>query len=410
MTSNGYLTSQWLLNRVTQHQQRLGSRSPNSIPSSPTSIHSSSSAIFEQDIEPIVPPSPPFLQNPPRIPRAKGTEQPEHSIPSVLDSAASILATIDDSNEPSIAIVAPASTSPVRFESILTRSPNSGFASPIGSFHSQSPSPPGLHVAIGPGVAASIPLLNIPPISMSAASSPSHSATSSPSLSTRQVTNGVPNAVTVNPPPPAIVTPTSASQQFVMDSVASVESDESSSPMTETACEHRTANPHQPPQPTTSSPHSFTTSALATTLSHPPSPTHGPTKRLSFMSYSDLLSSTPASTIPLSSLTSSASSMEPPPHIPSVSGLALASAAQAHHGGGQGHTSSSTATSLRGFAMSGITHTGKRDSIVMLDDVGGEWEREGLGRGLEERLEALIITLSPQLPPHVPQQVVVTKT
>ena len=25
------------------------------------------------------------------------------------------------------------------------------------------------------------------------------------------------------------------------------------------------------------------------------------------------------------------------------------------------------------------------------DDVGGEWEREGLGRGLEERLEALMV-------------------
>ncbi|KXN84628.1 hypothetical protein AN958_12260 [Leucoagaricus sp. SymC.cos] len=457
MTSNGHLTSQRSPNRVTQHQQRLGSRSPNSIPSSPTSVHSSSSAIFERDIEPIVPPSPPFPQNPHRIPRAKGTEQLEHSVPSVLDSAASILATIDDSNEPNIAIVAPASTSPVGFESILARSPNSGFTSPIGSFRSRSPSPLGLRVATGPGVAASIPLLNIPPISTSqtqavpvpgvpaAASSPSHSAaSSSPPLSTRQITNGVPNAVSVNPPPPAIVTPTSASEQFVMDSVASTESDESSSPTTETACEHPTTNvqptaesgphqsvsstmpiptptsasvsgptsiqqqqPHQPPQPMMSSPH---TSAVATTLSHPPSPTHGPTKRLSFMSYSDLLSSTPASTLPLSSLTSSASSMEPPPHIPSVSGLALANAAQAHHGGGQGHTSSSTATSLRGFAMGGITHTGKRDSIVMLDDVGGEWEREGLGRGLEERLEALINTPSPQLPPHIPQQVVVPRT
>ena len=39
----------------------------------------------------------------------------------------------------------------------------------------------------------------------------------------------------------------------------------------------------------------------------------------------------------------------------------------------------------------GITHPGKRDSIAMLDNVGGEWEKEGLGRGLEERLDALII-------------------
>ncbi|KDR77803.1 hypothetical protein GALMADRAFT_245905 [Galerina marginata CBS 339.88] len=38
---------------------RLGSRSPTSTPSSPTSIHSSSSAIFERDVEPLSPPSPP---------------------------------------------------------------------------------------------------------------------------------------------------------------------------------------------------------------------------------------------------------------------------------------------------------------------------------------------------------------
>lgn len=109
--------------------------------------------------------------------------------------------------------------------------------------------------------------------------------------------------------------------------------------------------------------------------------------------------------------------MEPPPHIPSVSGLNLANAAQAHAqqtGGGvihsgpgssaKGGMTSSAATSLRGFVMGpmgGITHAGKRDSIAMLDDVGGEWEREGLGRGLEERLEALI---------SLPQPMIVTRT
>ena len=38
-----------------------------------------------------------------------------------------------------------------------------------------------------------------------------------------------------------------------------------------------------------------------------------------------------------------------------------------------------------------MTHAGKRDSIAMLDNVGGEWEKQGLGKGLEERLEALVI-------------------
>ncbi|KAF8180625.1 hypothetical protein BJ912DRAFT_1126529 [Pholiota molesta] len=37
----------------------------------------------------------------------------------------------------------------------------------------------------------------------------------------------------------------------------------------------------------------------------------------------------------------------------------------------------------------GLTHPGMRDSIALLDNVGGEWERQGLGMGTEERLEAL---------------------
>lgn len=42
-------------------------------------------------------------------------------------------------------------------------------------------------------------------------------------------------------------------------------------------------------------------------------------------------------------------------------------------------------------AFSGHGDLMKRDSAGMLDNAGGEWEREGLGRGLEERLEALVI-------------------
>jgi hypothetical protein len=87
------------------------------------------------------------------------------------------------------------------------------------------------------------------------------------------------------------------------------------------------------------------------------------------MSYTDLLTSTPASLVPLSSYTTSASA-DPPPHIPSVSGLTQASAA----------------ASIHGVHISG---GGARDSIA-IDDIGGEWEREGLGKGLEERLEGLM--------------------
>ena len=93
------------------------------------------------------------------------------------------------------------------------------------------------------------------------------------------------------------------------------------------------------------------------------------------MSYSDLLSFTPTSTLPLSSLTTSASTFEPPPHIPGVSGLGIGS-------GGL--------TSERSSIRGGVTHPGNRESIALLDNVGGEWERQGLGMGLEERLDAVL--------------------
>lgn len=84
----------------------------------------------------------------------------------------------------------------------------------------------------------------------------------------------------------------------------------------------------------------------------------------------DLLSSTPASTLPLSSLTGA--SAADPPHLPSVLGLPQAQ-----------YAASSAAGSVFGGGGAGA------GGDNMLDDVGGEWEREGLGRGLEERLEAL---------------------
>ena len=163
---------------------------------------------------------------------------------------------------------------------------------------------------------------------------------------------------------PSIVTPTSAYYSTV--------SDLDQSPITTTA-----EYPPHPLSPAVASPQSAISSPLLppTSLSLPPSPQVAK-KRLSFMSYSDLLSSTPASTQPLSSLTTCASSAEPPPHLPSVSGLHL--------------VNSLSASSIHESPLSG--HGGlKRDSIGMLDNVGGEWEREGLGRGLEERLEALVI-------------------
>ncbi|KAF7768360.1 hypothetical protein Agabi119p4_7603 [Agaricus bisporus var. burnettii] len=307
------------------HLRRV--RSPASIPSSPTSVRSSSSAIFERDIEPLVCPSP-TSHNPHRIPRAKTTEL---SVPSVLDSAASVLATLDESND--VAVVAPASSTSPAF------SPSSGFTSPIGSFRSRSPSPLGLRVASGgSGGGGPMELL---------LSIPSAQQSSSP----RGVTQ-------------------------------SLEQDGEGHPH------------HHHHRPSNSSPISISTSPMMLS-SHPPSPTATssaalmpPTKRLSFMSYNDLLTSTPSSLISLSSLTNAASSMDPPPHIPSVHGYNHHPCSPGVSGGG---SSSSARTSLRGFVTSNNNNNTNTNNNNNEDNVGGEWEREGLGKGLEERLEAWIL-------------------
>lgn len=111
------------------------------------------------------------------------------------------------------------------------------------------------------------------------------------------------------------------------------------------------------------------------------------------MSYGDLLSSTPTTTQTLSSLTTSASAADPPPHIPGVSGLSIVSAVYS-----SGCTSpASRAPSVRNCLgpIGGLTHPGKRDSIALLDNMGGEWEREGLGKGLDECLDALVLSVAP---------------
>jgi len=97
-------------------------------------------------------------------------------------------------------------------------------------------------------------------------------------------------------------------------------------------------------------------------------------KRLSFVSYTHLLASTPTATQPLSALTSPSNS---PSHIPGILTDSMEATAAGSAYGGSG------APSLRNFGF------GLGDEDRTMDDVGGEWEREGLGKGLEERLEAL---------------------
>lgn len=266
MTSSSALRSS---QRTSQLLRLSPARSPTSIPSSPTSVHSSSSAIFERDIEP------------PLHRRSKTTEQLQHSVPSVLDSAAAILAGIgpeDEHQSDQIAVISPANNS----------SFGSGFASPIGSFGSRSPSPTiGSLAGAAVGNRGSL-LLNIP--SPASAPVPAPAVSSSPPLRVRPIIT-TDTAQSSPSAPPSIVTPTSA--YFTTASGS-----EPNSPTT-TTIEHPTAPlpnprassssppPHALPS-TSTSPHDISIAPPPKNTQHPPSPSLSPTipKRLSFISYS----------------------------------------------------------------------------------------------------------------------------
>lgn len=298
--------------------------------------HSSSSAIFERDIEPITPATSlsPTSADPHRIPRGKLTEQLEQSVPSVLDSAAAVLAGSDAQDDDFDAV------------SIITPAPpdsgyRSGFASPTSRLSSRSPSPTGIH----PGKRTSLLFSTSSP-------APQGSPPFRPTIETQ--------AQLPAPLPIVPATPTSAYYSAMPSQAGS----EASSPTTATHHEHPF---HLLPSSPASPPPHATVTIPAPGLSHPPSP-HAPAKRLSFLSYMDLLSSTPSATTSLASVLTSE-----PPHLPSVIGLPQAQYAASSSGG-----------SIRAASVM------ERDSASQIvDDVGGEWEREGLGRGLEERLEAL---------------------
>ncbi|EDR01644.1 uncharacterized protein LACBIDRAFT_333038 [Laccaria bicolor S238N-H82] len=183
----------------------------------------SSSAILEWDIEPPVILSPPTLPhhppNPHRVSCAKSTEQLEQSVPFVLDSAAYILASIDDSHaEEQVSVEAP----PAR---------SSGFASPL-IFRSRSPSPLGARIVSAAGVPIHNLLLSpttVPPIVTQ------HSPTQLPAV--RPMIQMQTDSTTASTP--SLITPTSPI--FHLRRWVS-----SSSPTTTTAQEHPLASLPEP--------------------------------------------------------------------------------------------------------------------------------------------------------------------
>jgi hypothetical protein len=301
-----------------------------------THSHSSSSAIFERDIEPLTP-SPPHISHPHRTPRGKATEQLDHAVPTVLDSAAAVLSSPTD--DQLIAVVAPATTEFPSFSGLSSRSPSPTYGR------------------------TSVPLMNLPSPSPSLTLPlPAHPSVQTPQNLTVQTPPGGPSVDATSAPSP---TPTTS----YFGGMISRDSGADSQTPTAVAHTDPTASISQ-----RSSPSVRPVSPL--TLSHPPSP-HATTKRLSFLSYTDMLTSVPSSTLPLSSLTTSATVSDPPPHLLSVLGIPQ------QVGGG-----SAGASPRNSFYGDRDVREGREG--LFIDDGGGEWEREGLGQGLEERLESLM--------------------
>jgi len=153
------------------------------------------------------------------------------------------------------------------------------------------------------------------------------------------------------------------------------------------------------------------TSGSASILSSPSSNPHSAAiaKRLSFVSYNDMLSSVPTATVSLSSVTHNAISepahtvvsIAPPPSEnarirtvapPGTVGAIPRNASAARGGGSRASSRQSTlATNGGRSSAADVFSAPGGHGAVGEDGVGmGEWEREGFGTGLEERLEAAL--------------------
>ncbi|KAF8342994.1 uncharacterized protein EI90DRAFT_817561 [Cantharellus anzutake] len=138
---------------VSSSSSRLPGSRPSSIPSSPTSVHSSSSAIFERDIEPVSFHAPAPKHDPHLVSRAQLHESTEASVPAVLTSAMTALS-MSPSPPPPVSLDTSQSSASKRHSSyeeeisVITPAVNgsptgimlSGIATPKSI--SRSPSPP----------------------------------------------------------------------------------------------------------------------------------------------------------------------------------------------------------------------------------------------------------------------------
>ena len=346
-------------------------------PPSPSSVHSSTSAIFERDIE--LPAVASLSINPQqtqtlahkqsRLHLTHGSAL-DHTVPSVLDDAVQALAANDGSVQ-SLEIEAPTAAGVP-----MARQASAG---PLATSRTLSSGPPGpASRSPSPPSAASS--------SIASPASPPTLSQLSTQISTGNISSGGPSPTSVassgSLPPffgrPPIAKPPSSGAHVPTKADMPIP-DEVSDKYT-VAC-HFNASSRAELGLIIQSSHA--TSISPPTLTPTPSfqPHLTPSKdkrRISFISYNDLLLSVPTSVTPLEDITSGTLS---PDHLPGTV------SPQVTMGRSPVIPSSSSPTAALSPLPSSVEH---RPSIPRGLGLEGEWEREGLGKGLEQRLEDLV--------------------
>ncbi|KAG8854289.1 hypothetical protein FRB96_007694 [Tulasnella sp. 330] len=495
-TSNRQLTPKGSLSPLNFSS---GGRSASgSMPASPTSIHSSSSAIFERDIE-VAPKnvlgvSPnhhtQVAKDPHHTARAIAHEPLENAVPSVLTAAVAALGEYEGSSKDGkdakrgmsheeISVIAPVPQSPNTWPTStsastiskygMSRSPSphalplplpgaastsSGASTPgsspsrVGSRQptnlaqriaeanaaptSSQPSPvvPGAF-PVSTAAAATLP----PPTlntSLTPATDPGHAPHFTESnVASRGSTPGVigivpptpntnsfsfsafhsdvapvsgsppsaaPSPLVLTPPPGTVGSRSAISQNSRTSRPTSLYEELSLSPLVVTSAMDEPlevpadvepialsghAHLHSPPSPQVV-PHTLRDTSN--------SPSNAASKRLSFISYNDLLNSTPISSYPLSNLTS--------PNTEPTHQIEVSVSNGRPKLGSRGSTlnnRTSPTSEIFGSGFLGAIEGGEVPGAATahgnshdLGPKGGEWERGGFGTGLEERLEAAL--------------------
>ncbi|WWC58502.1 uncharacterized protein I303_101045 [Kwoniella dejecticola CBS 10117] len=385
------------------HAPHLSSR-----PSSPSSIHSSGSAIFERDIEfpPVASlstPNQPHTLNhkSSRLSHLSHGSTLDHTVPAVLDDAVEALTASTDGLSrgfEGLEIEAPA---PAPNGIGMARQSSSSLPRKISSsgphplLHSRSPSPVSVNSSIA-SPATSPPILGQLHIQQAPGGVPGQSQVS-PTAGIGE--SGLPGTVPRPAMPPRMSTGPQVPGGW-MSAFGGVNSQPAStSPVQPEPINTATATSREPLDEHASSPNSDgSNSAPNSTLTPSSIPSHiSPNKnrhRISYLSYNDLLSAVPTKVTSLEDITSGNLS---PDHLPGTvsPSMSTRSPTISPHNplspsllGEQSPAVGAGATSPPKSLQPKSSFDAHRSASLGGLGLGeGEWEREGLGKGLEQRLE-----------------------